>query len=346
MQSRDNISKFIPTIRITNSSVSSERLKEIREFIEDWHSNETTILLKTSGSTGKPKEFVVPKPYLAASARMTISYFGLTKGMNLLHCLSISSIAGKMQIIRAILAELNILVAEVSSTPLEKLNETVHFTAMVPLQVEQTLEKNAEKLDLIETLIIGGAAINGSTWDSLVQRNQNAFQTFGMTETYSHIAIRKICSPEIPYEVLDGVRISAHPNLVINAPHLGLENLETNDVIELLDENHFYWKGRADFVINSGGIKIHPEQVEIKLGPFINIPFFSIGIPDEKFGTLHVLCLEGWQRIEKESIQKALQKYEVPKFLYFFKKFDYTHSGKIDRNKTLERLDEAQREIL
>jgi O-succinylbenzoic acid--CoA ligase len=346
MQSSESLTKFVPRIKAISPTVPIERITEIEQFIDEWNNDSRAIELMTSGSTGTPKHHLAQKVHLAASAQMTIDFFHLSPGMNLLQCLSISSIAGKMQIIRAIIGKMDIFVSDLSSNPLVDLNDHIDFAAMVPLQVENVLRSNPDKLNLLSTVIIGGAPLNMATWNKIASTGIRAFQTFGMTETYSHIAVRQITQLITPYQLLPGVTIRAEPNLVISAPHLGIKELHTNDIAELIDPQHFNWKGRSDYVINSGGIKIHPELIEFQLGEIITNPFFSAGIPDDQLGTMHILCIEGKAKLNKEDLSSTLKKFEVPKILYFFQKFDYTHSGKIDRINTLKRLNEAIREIL
>lgn len=346
MQFSGSNTNSIPEFNVKFISCSDERMREVKSFVEEWYDESDSIALQTSGSTGKPKTILAKKAFLRASAKMTINFFDLKKGDRALLCLNTSSIAGKMMIIRAILSEMELLVTSVNSNPLTELTDTVDFAAMVPLQVQETLHVNPDKLKLIRKLIVGGAPIHPTLWSEIVRSNVNAYQTFGMTETFSHIALRLIDLPEKPFTLLSEIRINAEPILTIFAPTLGVDELKTNDIIKLVDERNFYWIGRKDFVINSGGIKIHPEQIEQKLGSFIQSPFFSCGLPDEELGEKHILCVEGDLSIKKEDLIALLNKYEVPKEIYFFRSLHYTHTNKIDRNATLHNLIHARREVL
>ena len=330
-------------MKIRFETNNTEIIEAVHSFIRDWQNHSTTIMVQTSGSTGAPKTIEIEKKYMIASARMTGDSLNLTTGQTALLCLSPSTIAGKMMIVRSIVLELELIVTDVVSKPLEILTEEVDFAAMVPFQVEQSLSD----LKLLKKLIIGGAPISELLWKRITESNIEAFQTFGMTETISHIAMRKIELPERGYIPLNGVDISCENEcLVIAAPHLGVQHLVTNDVVHINKDGSFNWLGRADFVINSGGIKIHPEQIEKQLSRIITQPFFSFGIEDDLLGQKHVLCIEGEFQIDKDKMMFDLENYHVPKEVYFFDNFEYTTSGKINRIKTIERRTNAKKQVL
>ncbi len=321
--------------------------QEIEQFLKEWNDDQNDVFVKTSGSTGEPKQITLNKEHMRASARMTIEFLNLKKNGTSLLCLSPTSIAGKMMIVRSMLNDMRLLVVDPSSNPLDTLSDPIDFCAMVPLQVKACLEQSGEKLKNIGTLIIGGAPINNALRNDIVNSEMNAYQTFGMTETISHIAMRKVNKEDLSYELLPGISMeSVDHAMKVNAPHLGVHGLQTNDLIEVIDQKHFVWLGRRDFVINSGGIKIHPEQVEAKIGGYLQMPFFSYGIHDEKLGEKHILCIEGKDSLDKQVLGELLNKYEIPKEIYFFKNFNYTYTGKIDRKATISRLNDAEKEIL
>ena len=332
-------------IRFHNTS--TETASKVTAFVEEWKSDNASFKTSTSGSTGIPKEIIITKELAENSAKMTHDFLGLQSGANALLCLPITSIAGKMMVVRSIVNNYILHVVEPSSQPLyESDNIIIDFAAFVPMQVEQILKSNPAKFRSIGTVIIGGAAINHKLWGQIASSHKKAFQTFGMTETISHIAMRKISSDRLPYQILDGVRIEQSDELILDAPMLGVQSLATNDLIQWIDENHFEWLGRKDSVINSGGLKIHPERIEEKLGSLIHQSYFSIGLKDEKLGERHVLAIEGEQQINKKDLITHLDRKEVPKELYFFEKFDYTHSNKIDRIKTIARIKDAHKKVL
>ncbi|MDX1653070.1 MAG: AMP-binding protein [Brumimicrobium sp.] len=312
------------------------------EFMESWNNNDDHITQKTSGSTGAPKTIPLSKEKMLASARMTGEFLGLNKCSNALLCISPSYIGGKMMIVRSGLYNLELTVGEVSSNPLLNASEHYDFAAMVPLQVETILNQNPEKLNLIRVLIIGGAPVSNDLANRLKKSTCRAFSTYGMTETLSHVALKDVKKDSEPFRAIGNTTFrTEHGKLIINCPELGIPELHTNDLVELIDEKSFFWKGRADFVINSGGIKLHPEQIEQKLHSLISpTPFIVGGLPDSKLGEKPVLILESENSgsLTIDSLRKVLEKFEVPKAIIFTDKLSYTSSGKIDRRATVQKV--------
>ena len=319
------------------------RIDDVRSFINEWKNDLDFIETKTSGSTGKPKTIRLHKKYMIASAKMTGEFLNLKVNDTALLCMSIDTIAGKMMAVRALVLGLDLIVTDVSSSPLRGLERKIDFAAMVPLQVDGSINEIAQ----INKLIVGGGTISNQLWNSISESDILAYQTFGMTETISHIAMREISNNVSNYKVLSGVKIAVVDDcLKIDALSLGVENLQTNDQIELAQDGSFSWLGRKDFVINSGGIKIHPEVIEEKLSPLISIPFFTFGLPDVTFGEKLVLCIEGEIELQKNELEDCLEKFYTPKEAYFFNEFSRTESGKVNRLKTIERIGNAKKQVL
>lgn len=330
-------------MNIEFSTNDKQYINEVLSFVNEWNNELDFIEIKTSGSTGKPKTIKLHKKYMVASAKMTGKFLKLEKGNSALLCLSANTIAGKMMIIRSIVLELDLTVVDVNSTPLENINPTIDFAAMVPLQVQNSLND----LWKIKKLIVGGGSISNQLWKSISEQNVKAYQTFGMTETISHIAMRAISSVPINYMPLEGVSIETIEDcLNISAPALGVEHLQTNDIVKLEKDGSFLWLGRKDFVVNSGGIKLHPELIESKLDNLIPCPFFTFGITDEKLGEKLILCIEGKVNLEKKILLDYLDKFEIPKEIYYFESFDRTDSGKINRIGTIQRINNVERKVL
>ena len=312
---------------------------KIEEFISNWNDSSFFIETKTSGSTGKPKSIQLSKAQMIASAKITGEYFGLNEDQTTLLCLSIDTIAGKMMLVRAIVHNMKILITSPSSNPLKKIEERIDFIAIVPLQLDKMIEESSIELKNIKNILIGGASLPSPISDKLIKLNLTCFQSFGMTETVSHIAIRKVGkNEELFYTTLPGIKLIQNPEneLIITAPHLSIYELKTNDIIELLSENQFVWKGRKDFVINSGGVKIFPEEVEKKISNLIDLPFFITSIPDVKLGEKLVLIIESDKLINLyiDDFKSVLTKYELPKEIFYLRSFERTISGKINRIKT------------
>jgi O-succinylbenzoic acid--CoA ligase len=318
-------------------------------FIVEWLTPQETIKLKTSGSTGTPKIIKVRKEQMVESAKMTCNYFHLTKDSNLLLCLSSDFIAGKMMIVRAFVSGANLVIAEPNSTPLKGLKRDIDFAAMVPLQVENALSNigTRRKFQSITNVIIGGAALPHSLERSIVTCTNKVYSTFAMTETLSHIALRRLNGKKKNelFELLPGIKITKDERgcLVINAPKLNDSPIITNDIVDIFNKSHFRWLGRHDNVINSGGIKIYPEKLEEKLEDIIpHNRFFISSLPDKKLGEKVILIIEDTKAGEikeiKKEVEKVLSKYEKPREYIMVQRFEETSTGKVRRKETLNKL--------
>lgn len=323
-----------------------ELIRKVEDFISAWHDERPYIETKTSGSTGVPKIITLDKAKMRVSAEMTGSYFGFGPGQLIMLCLSPDSIGGKMLILRAMLHDMDLLVADVARNPLRSVDHPVDFISMVPMQVQSVLAENPGKLGLVRSLLIGGAQVSPQLENALKPWSVEAYESFGMTETMSHIAVKKLndASGDGLFQGLKGIAFSLKDEkLVIHAPALGLPALETNDIVELHGDRAFAWKGRADFAINSGGIKFHPEQLEKKLAGAVNARFFIAGEKDPLLGEKMVLIVEGpaetlSEQILWEAVKQRLNGYEVPKTIRFVPAFAETASGKINRPETLKMI--------
>ena len=330
------------------SKISSEKIeaweKEVFSFILEWLSFSTTIKVQTSGSTGKPKEVFLEKKFMEASAIATLDFFKLKPGHSALLCLPVKFIAGKMMIARAFVGGLNLIVTKPTSVPKINNFQKIDFCAMVPSQVAGILEtKNGiEQLEGIQDLIVGGSFLPENLESKIRKLKTNIWQTYGMTETITHIALRKINekNAESWYTPLNGVetRLDERGCLVINSERIGVCRLVTNDLAELKKDGKFKILGRIDNVIISGGIKLIPEEIEKKLSGWIENDFYLSCLPDEKLGKRLVLYIEGDGKLNKqiyslwEKIEEKLNGFEIPKEIIFSKHFSRTTSGKIIRN--------------
>ena len=289
----------------------------LEDFFSEWNNDSDRVLVHTSGSTGKPKPMMVEKKRMLNSARITCDFLGLKPGDSALLCMSLDYIAGKMVVVRSIERHLHLISVSPSGHPLKDINlkdvngkdvnGEITFAAMVPMQVYNTLQvpEERERLTHIRHLIIGGGAIDASLEKELqaLPGNIAIWSTYGMTETLSHIALRRINGAEASewYQPFDSVKISQTDEgcLVIDAPLVCAETLVTNDIVEIesyiynkVEKLRFRIKGRKDNVICSGGIKIQIEEVEALLKPHLEKPFMIAKKKDEKFGEIAVLLTE------------------------------------------------------
>ena len=304
-------------------------------FILKWVDENEHIDLKTSGTTSEPKLISVPKTAFVNSAKATGSFFNLSHGDSALCCLPFSYVAAKMMFVRAWVLGLKLDFIEPSSQPLQHITKVYDFSAMVPLQVHNCFLK----INKIKTLLIGGAHVSDSLATKLKNHRSAVFETFGMTETVSHIAAKNLTKEEEDFKVLPDISIATNDNgcLIINAPKLSSKVLHTKDVVSLTSKNSFVWLGRYDNVINSGGLKIYPEQLEKIMQNQIKSRFFITSIPDTVLGQKVVLIIEGKPKTLHLNYS-TIEPQKHPKNTYFVDKFCTTNSGKVQRQKTLETL--------
>ena len=316
----------------------------IEEFLEEWNNPSPYVHVKTSGSTGAPKPMLVEKQRMLNSARITCDFLGLRPGDTALLCMSLDYIAGKMMVVRSLERGLKLTTVEPSGHPLSTSNlppstfHIPHFTAMVPLQVYNTLQvpEERERLKKIKHLIIGGGAIDDSLAAELKDFPNNIWSTYGMTETLSHIALRRLNGPEASewYTPFPSVHLSLSDEgcLIIDAPEVCPEPLITNDIAEL-STRQFRILGRKDNVICSGGLKIQAEELERQLRPHMSAPFVISKRADEKFGEVVVLITEGSPSDARIICERILPKYHQPKAYLHLDQIPLTETGKIARHK-------------
>ena len=331
----------------------------LEDFLSEWNNDSDRVLVHTSGSTGKPKPMMVEKKRMLNSARITCDFLGLKPGDSALLCMSLDYIAGKMVVVRSIERHLHLISVPPSGHPLKDVNEEITFAAMVPMQVYNTLQvpEERERLSRIRHLIIGGGAIDAALEQELqsLPGDIAIWSTYGMTETLSHIALRRINGDEASewYQPFDSVRISQTEEgcLVIDAPQVCAETLVTNDIVEIepyiynkVEKLRFRIKGRKDNVICSGGIKIQIEEVEALLKPHLEKPFMLAKKKDGKFGEIAVLLTEDEdikkveatvRRLLSDESEKSSDhkkyKYWIPKEFRYVEHLPLTETGKPKR---------------
>lgn len=331
----------------------------LEDFLSEWNNDSDTVLVHTSGSTGKPKPMMVEKKRMLNSARITCDFLGLKPGDSALLCMSLDYIAGKMVVVRSIERHLHLISVPPSGHPLKDVDEEITFAAMVPMQVYNTLQvpEERERLSRIRHLIIGGGAIDAALEKELKSFPANIaiWSTYGMTETLSHIALRRINGDESSewYQPFDSVHISQTEEgcLVIDAPQVCAETLVTNDIVEIepyiynkVEKLRFRIKGRKDNVICSGGIKIQIEEVETLLKPHLEKPFMLAKKKDGKFGEIAVLLTEDEdikkveatvRRLLSDESEKSSDhkkyKYWIPKEFRYVEHLPLTETGKPKR---------------
>ena len=317
----------------------------IGDFLMDWLVDESTVTLKTSGTTGAPKRLEVPKEKLIVSAERTGAYFDLNPGNSCLLCLPADYIAGKMMLVRALVLGLHLHFVEPSASPIP-LNLRFDFTAMVPMQLRGSLKR----LDQVKKILVGGAPVPADLYEPIHKSLADIYETYGMTETLTHVAVRRLNhtmsgGSEHVFSALPGVQfgIDERGCLIIDDAHLEISGRITNDMVDLISPTEFIWKGRYDNVINTGGVKVSPETLEQLFSAQLGIDVLVSSVPDEKLGEMVIAIAEGEMKIQDIEIQidkiDNLNSYEKPKQWYSLERFERNESGKLDRSKTLKKLE-------
>ena len=312
-----------------------EYLKEKKDyynFLKSWFDDKDYILTNTSGSTGKPKEIRLKKSDLIESSKLTARYFDLRVGDKIINCLPVKYIAGKMMLVRSLVLGLDLYIFPVTSSPISDLNNNYELIAFTPMQLENSIPF----IEKIKKVLVGGSPVQDSLKEKILNSKSIIYETYGMTETITHIAARNLSIGEKEFTTLPGIEIGKRDNcLFIKPNHLSIEMVQTNDIVELTDKNKFLIIGRRDFIINSGGVKLNPEAIEKKLSKYISADFVISSIDNVEFGEIVVLVFKKNIPIGYQSSFKCLEKYEIPKDVLVIDNFPETN-GKWNRLKIRE----------
>lgn len=307
----------------------------VADFLREWHDERPYIVAHTSGSTGRPKEIRLLKSDMLASARATNGFFGISAASTLALPLSVDYIAGKMMAVRAQAAGCRLLELPVSNRIC--IGERADLLAIVPSQLPGLLS-DPDIAAKVGNVIIGGAPLSADAAKSVAASGLRAYATYGMTETCSHVALAPIDGSRLIYQALPGItfRLDGRGCLAIDAPHFSFGSLVTNDVARLHGATFFEWLGRIDNVINSGGLKIHPEQLEREIATiFPTLEFYVVGTPDERWGQAVTMVYEG-ESLSEAHIRQRLHdclsdKRTAPRRYVAVTALPRTANGKIHR---------------
>lgn len=329
----------------------SEAERDLFLFLSAWWDDAPVLTVRTSGSTGTPRPLAVSKERMMRSACLTCEALSLRPGDTALLCMNLRYIGAMMMVVRALVCGLNLVVREASGHPLSGLDVPVRFAAMVPLQVHNSLAvpHECDRLKRVDILIIGGGAIDERLERRVRDLPGAVYSTYGMTETLSHIALRRLNGPSASdrYRPFASVRLSLCPDddaLVIDAPLLCDDVLHTRDIARIFPDGSFLVVGRKDNVINSGGLKIQAETLEKMLQPLIELPFVITSVPDERLGEAVTLLVEtaGVLPVSPDRLAALLPAYHLPRHLFAVREIPRTENGKTDRP-ACRRLAEALR---
>ena len=341
----------------------SDYARATLDICHQWLTGQPTFVLKTSGSTGAPKVITLTRRQMEASARATGQALGLQKGMRALVCLPTRYIAGRMMLVRGFVLGMSMVVVEPSGNPFAALLDggewdgEFDFTALVPLQLQTALDAGhteREILNRMQAILIGGGAVGSSLYKKLQTIEAPIYHTYGMTETVTHVALRRLNGAvrADAFSPLPGVELGVDQRdcLTIRSVVTGGKVVRTNDRVDLRADGSFIWLGRVDNVVNSGGVKVQVERVERAVEEVIETladpqfserRFFVGPLPDERLGEAVTLFVEGGpfdRELEQRllwALQQSLPKYERPRSICYVANFAETPTGKIDRLTTL-----------
>lgn len=316
-------------------------LRDVYMFLAEWFSDEPDVEVQTSGSTGAPKRMRVGKSRMICSACRTCAFLSLREGDTALLCMNMKYIGAKMMVVRALVAGLRLLVRPASGMPLSDVHEKIDFLSVVPMQLYRCMQddEGRKRLAGVRRVIVGGGAVDESLRMRLQELPCEVYSTYGMTETLSHVALRRLngacaSSHYVPFEGV-GLSLSGRGTLVIDAPGICEEKIVTNDVVRLYADGTFTVSGRIDNVVNSGGIKIQIEEDESLLHDCIPVPFALTSVPDECLGEALVLLLHDDCRMSDAELRavmcKVLPRYHVPRRIVRVPCIPETGNGKVDR---------------
>ena len=309
----------------------------VDDFLAEWSNADDFITAHTSGSTGTPKVIHLLKSDMLASARATNARFGIGARSRLLLCLSPDYIAGKMMIVRALDARARLTAIEPHRDLLADYHgDSFDFAAVIPAQA-QTLADRPDRLARLATIIVGGGPVSPELESKLADLNANAYSTYGMTETCSHIAVRRI-GIDRHYTTLAPTTVSADSRgcLVARMPHLSVGEVTTNDIVDILSATEFRWRGRIDNAINSGGVKIIPEELEREIADLLDVRYYIGRRPSPTWGEVPVLVVETTDMSDRrrDALLAALRTrlgIRAPRQIVTRARFEETPTGKVVR---------------
>ena len=333
---------FLTWLKQESSVTESPWISELKNFTKEWFNDKDFINVHTSGSSGNPKWIKHSKASVVKSAQLTLDYFGLKEGHKMLLCLPTRFIAGKLMFVRAEQANLEIEIIAPTSNPFKDIKSKIDFIAVTPHQLIEGLNHDPQNVDHVKTILIGGGPISADLLKRIGSLRSSCFHSYGMTETITHIAIKRLngINSSSEYKALPGVRFSTDDQgaLVIHAEHLDESPLLTNDMVSLNTKTSFEYLGRMDHMINSGGIKLNPEQIEQKISSIITRPFLIASEKNNTFGEQLILLVEGneGELLDiRERIAVKLKGVEMPKAIYAVNEFSRTENGKLKRKEII-----------
>lgn len=283
----------------------------VLDFIESLLVSDSFISY-TSGSTGEPKVLNINKNRANASADLSNRFFRITNLTHFVLSLDIKYIGSKMLLIRAQQAGAKVEVVRPSlnfytevKTPL------IDFISLTPIHVNHILVNYPVFFNKVKTCLIGASGVSKVLEDKLWNQNLKTvfYESFAMTETISHFALRNISNHEEHFECLDGFEVNVNDKgcLEVYHPVVLPEKVVTNDIVKCIDSSRFIFLGRKDNLINTGGLKISPEKLEKDWSLFLPFKFILAGEQDAILGQRIVMILDPESTLTRLQILQLFQ---------------------------------------
>lgn len=308
--------------------------KEVVAVLAEWWSKDAEVVSWTSGSTGHPKPIKHSRKAMLESAKRTIKFFGLAPGTRASLVMPARFIGGKMMLIRAIAGGWDLRIEKPARSP--QLQLPSDFVSMTVAQAQAMVKDHPESWSQLNLVLLGGGPVSSAAIAQLLA-GPEVYASFGMTETVSHFALRQL-APQTDelFTCLPGFSVDKSSNESLQVIFPDGKRMGTNDAVETEGSQKFRWLGRLDDAIISGGVKVHPAQVEAAMAAVISHPFKVYGSPHREWGQEVVLRVHAAESPpEAKAMEESwkhyaisnLPKYHAPRRIEW-KPVEQTPSGK------------------
>jgi O-succinylbenzoic acid--CoA ligase len=263
---------------------------EESHWVDLWLSDRSEFEFQTSGSTGPPKTILFSRSQIIKSAERTARIFDWHPGMNAIHSLPMSFVAGRMNILRALICHQSLwrIDPKINFTLEDfSLDIKISWWTLTPAMLDKVIRMPSLNLQHA-TLLVGGGRLSEKIMDMAKGQKFPIWESYGAAETLTHIALRKINGEDAQegFVPIPSVELELNEKGVLITDDLLNQKVQTFDHLQRLNNGQFLIMGRTDDLINSGGLKIYPSQVEAIIEGHVNFEFFIKGTPDDLWGEI------------------------------------------------------------
>jgi O-succinylbenzoic acid--CoA ligase len=309
---------------------------------------DTAVVIATSGSTGQPKAVALTAAALTASASASLARIGAGPGERWLCCLPVFHIAGIGVLVRSLITGLDPVVTASVSPEILAASGCAHVS-LVPTQLRRLLAAGAGP-GRVRTVLLGGAAAPGDLLAEARRAGWRVVTTYGMSETcggcvYDGVPLEgvrvRLSEPDSVIEIAGPVLFSGYLGPLSPGPAREPRDVwfRTSDLGSWAADGRLLVRGRADDLINSGGEKVFPGEIEAALGRCAGVAdVVVIGLPDAEWGeavTAFVVPADAADPPDlgrlKSHVRQVLSAHAAPRRLVVVPEFPLLPSGKPDR---------------